>query len=198
MFKSLGIQLSKPSGFLGKLVAKLMEKGNKKCYDKIIPQLDLKNGDKIFEIGYGHGLGLSLIAAAAKDCTISGIDYSDLMYKMATKRNKKFIDAGIMNLRYGDLLTVDTGNEKYNKIFCVNVIYFWSDLKKAFDKIFAMLEPGGIYCIFMEHEKDIERLKFTQNFNKYSIEKVESALKAAGFKSVEYKLEIGYFIKAKK
>jgi ubiquinone/menaquinone biosynthesis C-methylase UbiE len=198
MIKTLGEQLRKPSGLFGRLVAKMMEMRNKEYYKKIISKLDIKEGDKIFEIGYGPGLGISLLANNTINCPISGIDFSDLMYNKATKRNKKFIDNGIVNLRYGDLLTVDINQETYDKIFCVNVIYFWSDLNIVFEKIYSILNTGGIYCIFMTHEKEIGKLKFTKDFCKYSIEKVETELKKAGFKSIEYELDNGYFIKSVK
>ena len=120
------------------------------------------------------------------------------MYREATKRNRKFIDKGIVNLSYGDLLTSDNTNEKYDKIFCVNVIYFWIDLSSVFEKIYSMLSNGGLYCIFMTPKNEFEKLKFAEDFNKYSVEKVESELKEVGFKNVEYKLDKGYYIKSRK
>jgi cyclopropane fatty-acyl-phospholipid synthase-like methyltransferase len=196
MFRALGKQLRQPSGLFGRLVSLMMDRRNRAFYEKIITDLDLKSGDRIYEIGYGSGLGINLIANSLTDCSISGIDFSELMYKQAAKRNKKFIDARIVNLKYGDLLTSDTDNQKYDKIFCVNVIYFWSDLTKVFEKIYSMLSDGGMYCIFMTPAKDFEKLKFAEDFFKYSIETVESELKQAGFKSVAYKLDKGYYIKA--
>jgi ubiquinone/menaquinone biosynthesis C-methylase UbiE len=198
MLKALGQQLRKPSGLFGRLVAKMMDIRNREFYKKIILDLAIKSGDSIFEIGYGPGLGISLLANNTKDCSIGGIDYSGLMLKQATKRNRKFIDHGVVNLSYGDLLTTDLGSEKYDKIFCVNVIYFWKDLKTVFEKIYSMLNNGGIYCIFMTHKKEFEKVKFTQDFCKYAIEEVESALHKAGFSDIAYKLDKGYYIKAKK
>lgn len=196
--KGLGKQLRKPSGFFGKLVSKMMDIRNRGFYERIISELDIKSGDKIYEIGYGPGLGINLIANSRTNCSIYGIDFSELMYRKATKRNKKFINNGVVNLRYGDLLTADTGNEKYDRIYCVNVIYFWTDLNIVFEKIYSMLNDGGVYCIFMTHKKDFEKPAFTEDFCKYSIEEVESALKKAGFKSIEYKFDKGYYIKSKK
>jgi ubiquinone/menaquinone biosynthesis C-methylase UbiE len=176
----------------------MMDIRNREFYEKTIIELDVKSGDKIYEIGYGPGLGVSLIANSTIDCSISGIDFSELMYNKARKRNRKFINKGIVNLKHGDLLTVDIDTEKYDKIFCVNVIYFWNDLNKVFDKIYSMLNNGGMYCIFMTQEKEFEKLKFTKDFCKYSIEQVESELKKVGFKGVEYKLDKGYYIKSRK
>ena len=196
MLKALGKQLRKPSGLFGRLVSIMMDYRNRAFYEKILNELDIKSGDKIYEIGYGPGLGIKLMAKKAIECSIYGIDFSELMYIKATNRNKQFIDAGIVNLRYGDFLSSDIDHEKYDKIFCVNVIYFWSDLTIVFEKIYSMLNNDGIYCILMIPEKELEKLKFAEDFIKYSIERVEFELRKVGFKSVEYNLDKGYYIKS--
>ncbi len=198
MFTTLGAQLRKPSGFFGKMVSKMMDTRNRKYYEKMITELDVKKDEKLYEIGYGPGLGICMIMNSGVACTIDGIDFSDLMYHTATKRNLKFINRGTVNLKYGNLLTADINCKTYDKVFCLNVIYFWDDLNIMFKKIHAMLKDGGIYYVFMDHEKKLNKLKFAQNFCKYTIEEVESALRKAGFGSIEYKMYYGYYIKAKK
>jgi len=46
----------------------------------------------------------------------------------------------------------------------------------------------------------LNKVKLTKNdiFNKYSIEQISKALKAVGFKEVDFFFKKGYFIKAKK
>ena len=198
MFGTIGEQLRRPSGALGKLVAKMMDRRNRKFYEKIIRDLELKYGDKIYEIGFGPGLGIELIANSTVGCSIDGIDFSELMVRQAMKRNQRFVDQGTVNLSYGDFLTAPIDHERYDKIFCVNVIYFWGDLGSVFRKIYSLLNMDGLFCIFMTPDKVIANLKFTDEFFKYSIEQVESELAKAGFKSIDHKLDKGYFIKAKK
>ncbi len=140
---ALAKQLRKPSGFLGKLVAKMMEFRNRNSYKEIIGKLSPRQGEHILEIGYGPGLGIYQIATSFPGCLISGIDFSELMYHKASRRNKKFIEKGIVHLKYGDVLTLEPGKDKFDKIFCVNVIYFWNDLNLAFTKIFNMLGRKG-------------------------------------------------------
>lgn len=198
MVESYGKQLRKPSGLFGRMVSIMMNMRNREFYKKIIPELEIKSGDKIYEIGYWPGLGINLIARDRVDCSINGIDFSELMYHNASNRNKKFIDKGIIGLTYGDFLILEDEKERYDKIFCVNVIYFWSDWTRVFEKIYSMLKDQGIYCIFMTPKTEFEKLKFAKDFNKYSIERVESELKKAGFKDVKYKLDTGYYIKSRK
>ncbi|MCX6271896.1 MAG: class I SAM-dependent methyltransferase [Bacteroidetes bacterium] len=196
MYKELGEQCRKPSGLFGRVVSIMLDINNKKDYEKMITELALKKGDRIFEIGYGPGQGIRMIARGPVECTIGGIDFSELMYSKATKRNKKFKRKGIVKLKYGDIESAERDNERFDKIFCVNVIYFWSDLNKVFEKIYSMLDEGGGFYIFMTSAEDLSKMKFSQNFFKYSIETVESALLKAGFGNVGYKLDTGYVIKA--
>lgn len=196
MFKLFGKQLRKPSGYWGKLVAKMMNKRNAKFYTEIIRILNVKNGEKVLEIGYGPGLGIHLLANSNTACSIHGIDFSELMYNEATKTNKTFIEQEKVNLICGDLLTTDFKNEKFDKIFCLNVIYFWDDLNTIFEMILSLLNKGGMFSIFMTHEKEFQNKKFAQDFCKYSIETVKIELIKAGFCDIDFKFENGYFITA--
>lgn len=198
MLKAIAQQLERPSGLFGKIVSKGMDMRNRKFYQRIIAELDIQKGDKVFEIGYGPGLGINLLAQSRPGCLIDGIDFSELMVQMATKRNQEFIDKGMVSLKYGDLLTAEFGNERYDKIFCVNVIYFWKDLNPVFTKIYSMLNNGGTFGIFMTSARELKAGKFPENFHKYSVEEVESALREAGFQQVEYKLDNGYYIQSRK
>src|SRR5215217_578594 len=105
MFETfMAIQFKKPSGFFGLLSATIMIKGNKGKYEKLIKDLDLQPTEKILEIGYGPGIGINMIAEACPLCTIHGIDFSDLMYKKASKYNKKHLNNNTVVLQYGDFL----------------------------------------------------------------------------------------------
>jgi ubiquinone/menaquinone biosynthesis C-methylase UbiE len=194
---ALAKQLRKPSGFYGKLVAKMMEFRNRGSYKEIISKLSPRKGEHILEIGYGPGLGIYRIANSVPGCIISGIDFSELMYNKASQRNKKFIDKGTVLLHYGDVFTM-MGNDKFDKIFCVNVIYFWNDLNRAFNKIYNMLGARGEFLIYMDHMDTIEKAKFLADFCKYPIEEVERELKNAGFADIEYTFGGGYFVIARK
>lgn len=73
-------------------------------------------------------------------------------------------------MKFGDLLTIELDNESYDWIFCINAIYFWDDLNSVFKKIYTMLNEDGVYCIYMRDKKELEKLKFANDFCKYSME----------------------------
>jgi len=199
MLRFIGNQFRKPKGLFGKIVSKIMIQGNSFAYDKIIPELDIKQNEQILEIGYGHGLGVDKILSNY-DCFVSGIDFSELMFNEATKRNRKHIDNKKLDLYFGDFLSYEILSNQYDKVFCINVIYFWDNLDVPFSKIKTGLKKGGTFCIFMAHRDNLEKLKFTKDgiFNKYSIDQVIDHLNSLGFDDITYKFNKGYLIKCKK
>ncbi len=200
MLTIIGNQFRKPSGFLGKIISRIMIKGNRSEYDKIIPELHITQNDRIMEIGYGHGAGVDRIASNY-DCFVEGIDFSNLMFIEATRRNKKHIKNKKVVLYFGDLLTSEMKPNYYDKVFCLNVIYFWDKLEEPFSKIKAMLKEGGTLCMYMAHRDFLKKVKFTKDgiFNKYAIEEVVEKLGLAGFKDIGYQLDnVGYVIKGRK
>lgn len=199
MLKTIGNQFKKPTGFLGKIISALMKKGNSFAYDTLLDILDIKDQDNLFEIGYGHGIGIERILSKY-NCSISGIDFSELMYKEATKRNKRQIELNNVKLYFGDFLSFDFGELRFDKIFCINVIYFWDNLEKPFLTIRNGLKENGSFCFYMAHLDELNKLKFTKDgiFNKYSIENVVEKLRLAGFSKIDYQLGKGYFVKCEK
>jgi hypothetical protein len=82
-------------------------------------------------------------------------------------------------------------------VFCLNVVYFWSELNEPFKKILSLLKKGGSFYIYMA-DKDALKKAPDSVFNKYSIEQVVESLKSARFSQVENYFDKGYYIKAKK
>jgi hypothetical protein len=119
------------------------------------------------------------------------------MYKRAAKYNKQYLDSNTMLLQYGDFLKTPVVSNEYDKIFCLNVIYFWNELHEPFKKVLSLLKANGAFYIYMTNRDALKKAPDTI-FNKYSIEQVIEALKSVGFGNVEHYSEKGYYIKAKK
>lgn len=192
-------QFRKPSGFWGRIISFIMKKGNIYFYYKIVELLDIQKNDKILEIGYGHGLGINKILKE-NDCFITGVDFSELMYAEASKRNKAFIENKRAELYFGNFLETNLQAEQFDKAFCINVIYFWDELEPPFLKIKNCLKKGGVFCFYMEHKDNLKKLRFTSDeiFNKYAIEEVVEALTATGFENIEHVYDKGYLIRCRK
>lgn len=200
MLKKIAKQFRQPAGLGGKIISAIMEKGNSVAYEKLLKKHYSFSGGKILEIGYGPGYGINLISENDEKSRIDGIDFSGLMYKKCFKRYKRLVDEGKLNLYLGDFLTYDFGENKYDRIFSVNVIYFWEELVNPFKKIHSLLKNDGVFCFYFSHKTDLDKLKFTKGevFNKYDIETVTGKLKEAGFKNIKSRFDYGYYVKAER
>lgn len=195
--KFIATQFKKPSGLFGIFSSNIMIKGNKANYEKLIKDLDLQPAYKLLEIGYGPGVGINMIAKACNSCIIHGIDFSKLMYKRARKYNKQYLDSNTMVLLYGDFLNAPFAGNEYDKIFCLNVVYFWNPLQEPFKRVLSLLKDGGAFHIYMASRDRLMKAPETV-FNKYPVEEVVEVLKSVGFGNVEHYSEKGYYITAKK
>jgi ubiquinone/menaquinone biosynthesis C-methylase UbiE len=195
--KFIANQFKNPTGLFGRFTSNLMIKNNHHNYQTMIKELDVRPGEKILEIGYGPGVGLNMLATECADCKIYGLDFSPLMYKRARKYNKAFLDKGTMVLEQGDFLKQDFIEKDFDKIFCLNVIYFWDELHTPFVKAFSLLKQGGLFCFYMASKESLVKMKAPDAvFNKYAIEEVESRLKSAGFTQVSNRYEKGFYVRA--
>jgi SAM-dependent methyltransferase len=200
ILRKIGMQFRKPEGVLGYLVSNMIFIGNRSTYETMINDLAIHSDDKILEIGYGPGLGIYLISRRYEKCDIYGIDFSEMMYRRAAGRNKKFMKNNRVHLFLGDFNETEISVDGFDKIFCLNVVYFWNDLRKPFERVKSLLKDNGIFYFYMADKDELNRDRFTKNdvFNKYSIEHILEVLDAVGFKDVDYYFRKGYYIKAKK
>jgi ubiquinone/menaquinone biosynthesis C-methylase UbiE len=194
--KFIAWQFKKPTGLFGIFSSNIMTKANAIKYERMIENLDVRPNDKLLEIGYGPGIGINIIAQRCSSCTIHGIDFSRLMYNRANKCNKPYIGDKVQ-LQLGDFLKMPIDSNSYDKIFCLNVIYFWENLMEPFKKIISILKPGGAFHIYMATKEMLGRAP-DEIFNKYSIEQVIESLNSAGFVDVDTYFDKGYYVKAKK
>ena len=198
----LAKNLRKPEGITGWIVGTLL-KLNMPLYRDIPRLLELKNGLRILEIGYGSGYGIKLINKKY-NLQIDGIDYSETMYKKARRINKNSISTGKTNIRFGDFNKIDVGNETYDRVFLLNVIYFWDDLLTSIRKLIRILKTDGLLLIFMEGPERLMSSKSSNNdvFIKYPVEFVRQAIESAmdgNINVYEHKLAKGcYYIIGRK
>lgn len=187
MKKVMARQLRKPSGFLGFLTGKALAKQNVFIYQAIEKYLEFSKIRNAFEIGYGPGAGIEYFHGKY-GIKIDGVDFSDTMYKAATRRNKSAIKNDAIFLRQCDFLTMEKIADRYDCVYFANVTYFWDDLAKPFERIRDMIKGNGKLVFYMTNDTFLNSNPVTQTdvFNKYSHAYVKEALSGAGFKDVRH------------
>jgi ubiquinone/menaquinone biosynthesis C-methylase UbiE len=139
-------QFRKPTGVLGWIAGWIMahRSSNTTRNRWTVDLLNIKETDRVLEIGFGPGLSIAFAARLARQGVVVGIDHSVLMLRTATRRNHAAIEAGRVELKVGELESLPTLGETFDKAFSVNVLQFVEDRRAALHTIRSVLKPGGL------------------------------------------------------
>lgn len=128
-----------------------------KVADKIPPRLawavetlSVQPGDRILEIGCGHGLAIALICERLVGGNITAIDQSQKMVDVASTRNREHIVSGTAAVHARALADANFGEHLFDKVFAVNVNLFWTRSAPELDLIRSMLAPDGELYLFYQ------------------------------------------------
>lgn len=178
----LGRQLSKPNGFWGLILGRLMNKNNHPMYVDAYRLLTFEKGDQVLEIGFGNGVFINEIVDLLGPGTYSGIDISDTMIKAAKSRNKRLINNGKVKLVKADIRQIPFADHIFDKAFTVNTIYFWKNPEQVMQEIKRVLKPGGIFVVALGTKKAMEKTGYVkERFTLYEKADVEKLFVDSGF-----------------
>lgn len=181
----LAKQLGSPSGIFGRLLMKLLNRGNAKMNDVTFEQLNLQSEDSVLEIGFGGGYLLNKIAVSQIPNFIAGIDPQIDVLQMGNNKFKRPIERGYVELKQASGESLPYGEGTFNKICTVNTIYFWSEPQSVLNECSRVLQPKGKLVICYNSTAFLEQNKLTQHgFKTYEPEELESLMQNSGFTSI--------------
>lgn len=143
-------QFAKPEGIGGYFVGWLMSISNRNLSNWAIEKLKPSNGESILEVGYGPGNTFEKVAAKLGKGMLAGIDHSQLMYRTAKKRNQKFLRTGCIILECGSVDSLNYPKHSFDKIYGINVHFFWEEPEWEFAKLKSYLKFGGKLLIVFQ------------------------------------------------
>lgn len=175
-------QLRKPSGATGIQTGDMMNRSNACLYDHLLSVMQPANNSSLLEIGFGNGKTFGKILAAAKGLKISGIDHAPDMVNEAKQHNKEAIESGALSIYKGTSDQMPFPDNSFDKVYCINVIYFWNDPSGHLLEIKRVLRPGGFFYAVVRTVDTLNIMPFTRyGFNKFSDEKWKSLFEKEGF-----------------
>ena len=188
LYKKFVNQTRKPEGTLGKMMVNGMNSGHAKLADWGMSHLPEMDPSAILEVGCGGGRNAGELAKKYPSSTVTAIDYSEVSVAKATEYNKAMIEAGRISVKQGDVSDLRFPADTYDLATAFETIYFWPGLEKCFREVCNVLKNGGIFMIVNESDgtddTSLKYEKIIEGMKCYTIEQIESALKAAGFSSV--------------
>lgn len=188
LFKKYVNQVSKPEGFLGKMMIDTMNGGHAKMADWGMSHLQTIAPDEILEVGCGGGRNASALMKKYPSSKLTAIDYSELSVEKAKAFNADMIASGRCKVQKGNVAELNM-NEQFDLATAFETIYFWPGLTECFSQVAKILKPGGYFLICNESDgTDAVSLKFEKiidGMKNHTVEEIEAALREAGFSKVK-------------
>lgn len=178
--EKLNKQFQKPTGKLGRIVGLAMAIKNKDRANWTFKKLNFKPTDTILEVGYGSGIVIKKIANKLTSGKIYGVDFSEIMFSQASKRNKKHIENKKVKLELGTIWEPSFSDSSFEIIFGSNVHFFWDNPNKELGKLKSLLKPKGrlIFVFQPRWAKNETEIKEIAEKNKIEFEEI-------GLKNIE-------------
>jgi len=122
-------QFGHPQGTAGSVAGWVMahRPSNRQRNSWVVSLLDVQPTDRVLEIGFGPGLAIAELSRRVGDSGhVYGIDHSEVMLRLATRRNASAIAAGRVTLSRAsvDQLPPSLGGP-FDAILTVNSLGFW-------------------------------------------------------------------------
>jgi SAM-dependent methyltransferase len=174
-FEEAARQLRHPEGAEGVKMGLQMNKSNRLIYEMTMDFLALKPGDAVLEIGMGNGYFVPELFQRQPAIRYTGIDMSDVMVAAATQTNADNNNASFY--------CTDKISGTFNKVFGVNVLYFWDQPAATLKEIHTALQPEGELVLAIRSKATMQLLPFVDHgFTLYDIDSAKKLLEENGFK----------------
>lgn len=191
-------QCRKPHGKEGIKTIQNMNKNHVDISNFAFECVNIKDNDKILDIGCGGGVNIEKFLKLTKN-NVDGLDYSDISVQETIKRNEESVNSGRCNVMQANVLDMPIENETYDVISAFETIYFWPDLSETFKEVFRIIKVNGQFMIAQgtdgNHPEDEKWLNTVEGMTVYNASELENYLLNAGFSSVEiFKKENDYIL----
>lgn len=179
-------QLRKPSGLIGRIIARILNHGNAPMNDLTVKLLDLTPDDHVLEIGFGGGDLINRMVPLVTRGRIVGVDFSPEMTAMCMKRFGALVRTAKVELRCASAEDLPYTSDEFTKACTVNTIYFWPDPVASLKELWRTLRESGRLVVCFNPRTTAQKLPYTKyGFTLYDPAQVRRLLEEAGFRDIQ-------------
>ncbi len=110
---------------------------------KVVDELNVEPGDRVLEIGCGHGVAAGYVCERLEGGRLTAVDRSPKMIEAARRRNAEHVAAGRAEFFVAELEDLALGERRFDKVFAVRVGLFQREPERARALVEPWLAPGG-------------------------------------------------------
>lgn len=146
-------QWRKPTGWLGILLAWVLNISHSKVKDWGFKHLSIDKHYTILDVGCGGGMTVHKLAGIATESKVYGIDFSEECVTVSRRTNKQLIQMGCVEIRHGSVSCLPYSDNMFDLVTAVDSHYYWPDLVADLQEVLRVLRPGGRLVIIGETYK---------------------------------------------
>ncbi len=165
----LARQLGGPTGLRGRLVGRMLNRGNRATVSAAVEATGAAPGDTVADIGFGGGVGLQLLmdrvglSSGEGGGRVHGIELSDTMLRGAERRYREARRHGLLSLQHGALEDLPLADGSLDGLITVNTVYFVAELDAAFAELRRVLRPEGRAVLGVGDPTAMASMPFTRH-----------------------------------
>ena len=163
--EDVAAQLRCPHGELGHEFGQTMNLRNLSMIVGALAQLDVRDGDRVVEVGCGNGGLLGHVLSMAKGMHYTGVEISVEMVEEAKRFNAPFLAAGRAEyVLLGESRSrLPFADGSFDRALSVNTVYFQEDLVGWLGEMRRVLAPSSRLCLSFAERRFMASLPFTQH-----------------------------------
>lgn len=124
-----------------------LEQGHGDVVAQVIERMDIRAGMQTLDLGCGTGWATRILAASAPGSGAVGVDVSPAMIKRAEELHDLTSRA---RYEVSAFETLDFPDNKFERIFSMEALYYAVDLEAALAEAFRVTKPGGIAHLIVD------------------------------------------------
>ncbi len=175
-------QLGRPRGLFGRVLAHGLNRANLPLNLHMVGALDLRPDQDVLEVGFGGGVGLSLILAHEPAVRLTGVELSGDMVVLARRRYADELRSGRLTLAEGVVERLPLADRSFDAACAANCVYFWPDLDGGLRELARVLRPGGALILAINAPEVLIAAGFAANgLNTLHADELAARMQRAGF-----------------
>lgn len=144
-------QVKKPTRFVGRLFAWLMNRSHSALTDWAFTDLKVDKEAKVLDVGCGGGRTIEKLAQMAN--LVYGIDYAAGSIAASRAHNRRLIAEGRVLLQRASVSQLPFADDFFRLATAIETQYYWPDVVNDMREIRRVLEPGGRLVVVAESYK---------------------------------------------
>ncbi len=187
--RTVARQLGDPSGPLGAVIARVLNKANRKPIEAAVSALGPLTDHSVADIGFGGGVGLELLLAeVGQGGRVHGVEPSTAMIGRARKSLGADLPSGRLVLHEAPMEALPFAAGELDGWISLNTIYFIDDLGPALTELRRVLAPTGVGALGVADPQWLGSQPFAEHgFTLRPVDAIVEQLEQIGF-AVDHKI----------